>query len=141
MHQDMISVAGGKYSWRKRIGSFMRKFKFSKKFDYIVCGLLATQHAHCHKEYYSPRTQAVSTSHVLGGDSRQRSQFAILRSISSQQRRIFSKFYDFRPAVNRQPMFPREMTRRADSACPPTNSLSEFPHLLQRTRCKKHAKT
>ena len=39
-----------KYSWRKRIGSFMRKLNFSTEILYIVCALLATQHAHCHKE-------------------------------------------------------------------------------------------
>ena len=75
---------------------FMRKFNFSTEKVYIVCALLATQHAHCHKEYYSPRGQAVSTSHVLGGDSRQRSKFAILSTISSQQRRVFSKFHGIR---------------------------------------------
>ena len=31
----------------------------------------------------------------LGGVSRQRNQFAILSSISSQERRVFSKFHDF----------------------------------------------
>ena len=85
----------GKYAWRKRFGSCMRNFNFSTEIVYIVCGLLATQHARRHKEHYPPRGQAVPTNHV-------------------------------RPAVNRQPMFPREMTRRADSACPPTNSHSEF---------------
>ena len=73
----------------------MRKFNFSIEKVHIICALLATQHAHCHKEYYSPRGQAVSTSHVLGGDSRQRSQFAILSIISSQERRVFSKFHGF----------------------------------------------
>ena len=43
----------------------MRKINFSKNFPNIVCGSIATQHAHCHKEYYSPRGQAVSTSHFL----------------------------------------------------------------------------
>ena len=47
---------------------------------------------------------------------------------------------NFRPAVNRQPMFPREMTRRADSACPPTNSHSELSRGLQRTRSKNKRK-
>ena len=73
----------------------MKNINFSIQILHIICGRLATQHARCHKEYYSPRGQAVSTSHVLGGDSRQRSQFAILSTVSSQQRRIFSKFYDF----------------------------------------------
>ena len=73
----------------------MRKFNFSTECLYTVCALLATQHAHCHKEYYSPRGQAVSTSHVLGGDSRQRSQFAMLGTISTQERRVFIKFHDF----------------------------------------------
>ena len=31
----------------------------------------------------------------MGGDSRQRSEFAILSTISSQERRVFSKFHDF----------------------------------------------
>ena len=52
-----------KYSWRKRIGSFMRNPRFSTAKVHIVYGRLATQHARCHKEYYSPRGQAVSTSH------------------------------------------------------------------------------
>ena len=73
----------------------MRNLNFSVEILHIICASLATQHAHCHKEYYSPRGQAVSTSHVLGGDSRQRSQFAILSTISSQERRVFSKFHDF----------------------------------------------
>ena len=73
----------------------MRKLNFSTEKVYIVCALLATQHARCHKKYYSPRGQAVSTNHVLGGDSRQRSQFAILSTISSQERLVFSKFHDF----------------------------------------------
>ena len=53
---------------------------------------------------------------------------------TSPSSKTFLKY--FRPAVNRQPMFPREMTRRADTACPPKNSLSEFLRLLQRTRSK-----
>ena len=48
----------------------------------------------------------------------------------------FSFKKNWKPAVNRQPMFPLEMTRRADSACPPTNSLIGFVRLLQRTRSK-----
>ena len=48
--------------------------------------------------------------------------------------------WNFRPAVNRQPMFPREITRRADSACPPKNSRSEISRLLQRTRSKNNGK-
>ena len=43
----------------------MRNHRFSTEILYIVCGRLATQHARCHKEYYSPRGQAVSTSHFL----------------------------------------------------------------------------
>ena len=31
----------------------------------------------------------------MGGDSRQRSEFAILSTISNQERRVFSKFHDF----------------------------------------------
>ena len=42
----------------------MRNLRFSKKIPYIVCGRLVTQHARCHKEYYSPRGQAVSTRHI-----------------------------------------------------------------------------
>ena len=37
-----------KYSWRKRIGSFMRNLHFSTEKVHIVCTSLATQHAHCH---------------------------------------------------------------------------------------------
>ena len=97
LHTPRYDISGSwkKYSWRKRSSSFIRKFNVSTEILYIVCGLLATQHARCHKEYYSPRGQAVSTSHVLGGDSRQRNQFAILSTISSQERRVFSKFHDF----------------------------------------------
>ena len=95
MHQDMISVAGGKILLAKTNWFFHPKNQLFQNLNYIVCALLATQHARCHKEYYSPRGQAVSTSHVFGGDSRQRSQFAILSTISSQERRVFSKFHDF----------------------------------------------
>ena len=48
--------------------------------------------------------------------------------------------FNSKPAVNRQPMFPREMTRRADFACPPANSLNEFQRILQRTRSKNKRK-
>ena len=41
----------------------MRNFNFSAEILYIVYGLLATQHARCHKEYYSPRGQAVSMNY------------------------------------------------------------------------------
>ena len=63
MRQDTISVAPGKYSRRKRPSAFRQKFNCSIKLLHICPGLLATQHAQCHKEYYSPRGQAVSTSH------------------------------------------------------------------------------
>ena len=33
----------------------MRKFDFSAEILHICPTLTATQHAHCHKEYYSPR--------------------------------------------------------------------------------------
>ena len=85
MHQDMISVAAGKYSWQKRSGSFIRKINFSKNFDYTVCGLLATEHARCHKEYYSPRGQAVSTSHFpckRSANFASASDFAILEALN-----------------------------------------------------------
>ena len=52
-----------KYSWRKRLGSFIWNLQFSFEFHHIVCTSIATQHARCQKEYYSPRGQAVSTSH------------------------------------------------------------------------------
>ena len=42
----------------------MRNHRHSKNFAHIIYGRLATQHARCHKEYYSPRGQAVSTSHL-----------------------------------------------------------------------------
>ena len=90
----------------------MRQFNFSKKIAHIVCGVLATQHARCHKEHYSPRGQAVSTSHVLGGDSRQRNQFAILSTISSQERRVFSKFHDFYLVDQPKMMFFTRCTNR-----------------------------
>ena len=48
--------------------------------------------------------------------------------------------FNFRPAVNRQPMFPRDMTRRANSACPPTKPHNEFLRLFQRTRSKNKRK-
>ena len=50
MRQIMTSMASGKYSWRKRIGSFMRNRRFSTEILHIVHGRLATQHARCHKE-------------------------------------------------------------------------------------------
>ena len=81
----------------------MREINFSENFHYIFGGLLATQHDRCHNCDYSPRGQTVSTSHL-----------------------DFPCQDHFRPAVNRQPIFPREMTRRSDSDCPPTISQSEF---------------
>ena len=54
-----------KYNQRKRLGSSMRKFNFSTKMYHIVCASIGTQHARGDKEYYSPRGQAVSTSHML----------------------------------------------------------------------------
>ena len=41
----------------------MWNLRFSIQILYIVCTSVATQHARCHKEYYSSRGQAVSTSH------------------------------------------------------------------------------
>ena len=131
----------------------MRKINFSKNFHYIVYGLLSTQHARCHKAYYSPRGRAVSTSHVTFVSSftleptspwprnitlRETPALRVIYTLLTPylQRNMPAATKNFRPAVNRQPMFPREMTRRADSACPPTNSLSEFPRLLQLTRFK-----
>ena len=77
-------------------------------------------------KYYSPRDTS-SASHIHRG-------CAALDFV------LAKRFFDFRPAVNRQPMFPREMTRRADAACPPTDSHSEFSRLLQRTRSKNKRK-
>ena len=57
----------------------------------------------------------------------------------NERAKILSEL-NFRPAVNRQPMFPREMTRRADSACLPMDSYSAFSRLLQRTRPKNNQK-
>ena len=66
LHAPRYDISG---SWKNTPGEndpvFMRKFNFSKNAAHIVCGLLATQHARCHKEYYSPRGQAVSTSQML----------------------------------------------------------------------------
>ena len=53
-----------KYFRAKRIGAFMRKSDFSTEKVHIVPTLTATQFAHCPIEYYSPRGQAVSTSHL-----------------------------------------------------------------------------
>ena len=41
----------------------MKNLNCSFQQVHIVCAAVATQHARCHKEYYSPRGQAVSTSH------------------------------------------------------------------------------
>ena len=60
-----------KYSWRKRIGSSMRNLHFSIQILHIVCASIATQHARCHKEYYSPRGQTVSTNHFSHPAQRQ----------------------------------------------------------------------
>ena len=44
IHQRQLE----KYSWRKRIGHFMRNLHFSTEILHIVCTSLATQHAQCH---------------------------------------------------------------------------------------------
>ena len=59
----MPNVELEKYTELERIGDFFETHKFSTEILHIVCGPLATRHARCHKEYYSPRGQAVSTSH------------------------------------------------------------------------------
>ena len=41
----------------------MKNHRFPVQILYIDCTSVATQHARCHKEYYPPRGQAVSTSH------------------------------------------------------------------------------
>ena len=64
IHKNVISVTAKKYSWRKRSGSFVIKFNLSFGFCDICPALPATQHALRHKEYYSPRGRAVSTSHI-----------------------------------------------------------------------------
>ena len=65
-------------------------------------GLLATQHARCHKEYYSPRGQAVSTSHVRlsivrvrAPILREQSDFVFLEVNSGQEMRLFDEFSIF----------------------------------------------
>ena len=65
MRKVMTSMAGGKILSVKRPGSFMRNLRFCVQILYIVCTSIATQHACCHKEYYSPRGRAVSTSHIV----------------------------------------------------------------------------
>ena len=47
------------------------KSTFPKKNAYICPTPIATQHARCHKEHYSPRGQAVSTSHLSMDGSEQ----------------------------------------------------------------------
>ena len=65
LHAQSYDISG---SWKNTPGQnelvfLHEKSFFSEKKVYIVCGSIATQHARCHKEYYSPRGQAVSTSH------------------------------------------------------------------------------
>ena len=64
MRQTITSMTAGKILLAKTNRFFHKKFSRFIPKVYIVCALLATQYAHCHKEYYSPRGQAVSTSHV-----------------------------------------------------------------------------
>ena len=56
----------------------MRNLHFSTRFCHIVCAALAAQHARCHKEYYPPRRQAVSTSHFR---SRAQHPFCVSKAI------------------------------------------------------------
>ena len=62
-------------------------------FLYIVRTSLATQHARCHKEYYSPRGRTVSTSHIwsltCGGRFASAKRFCLFWSPSSQEKSIF----------------------------------------------------
>ena len=61
----------------------------SRQATFQICPL-------CHSITLRAQRKSVSTSHFwisVGGDSRQRNEFAILSTISSQERRVFSKFH------------------------------------------------
>ena len=106
MRKAITSVAGAKILLAKTNWSFQRNLHFSENFPHIVYASLATQHARCHKEYYSPRGQAVSTSHItLQEDKpslrvtseylrsapflRKQSDFAILRVLNPSEFALF----------------------------------------------------
>ena len=95
MHQTMISVAAGKILLAKTIKFFHPKIQLFQNFPTHMSG--STCHSTCplsQRVLLSKRTSRLYES-CLGGDSRQRSQFAILSTISSQERLVFSKFHDF----------------------------------------------
>ena len=64
MRKVMTSVASGKILLAKTMSEFMKKLWFSISFCQINCASISAQHVRCHKEYYSPRGRAVSTSHI-----------------------------------------------------------------------------
>ena len=69
---------------------------------HIVCASLATQHARCHKEYYSPRGKPslrVTSGVSCGGDSRQRSEFVNFDALARRRSRFFVKFRHLRLAT------------------------------------------
>ena len=94
-----ISVSGPSlvqnHHWRKENYSsrYLLYESFSVRKVYIVCAAIATQHARCHKEYYSPRGRTVSTSHIwsltCGGRFASAKRFCIFWSPSSQEKSIF----------------------------------------------------
>ena len=79
--------------------SIQRIFKFSKNSAHIVHGRRPFKFARCAIvllfELNGNPSLRVTSEFLWGGDSRQRSEFAILSTISSQERRVFSKFHDF----------------------------------------------
>ena len=66
LHAQSYDING---SWKNTPGenelvTLPKKINFSLQILHIVCASVATQHARCHKEYYSPRGRAVSTIHL-----------------------------------------------------------------------------
>ena len=73
----------------------MKNHRFSFEKVHIIDALLATQHARCHKEYYSPRGQAVSTSHFGAREQCQflckQSDFAFLEVLNPSEIDVFDE--------------------------------------------------
>ena len=76
----------------------MRDFNVSRRKVHICPTLAATQFPHCHVEYYSPRGQAISTSHLLDcwAICVSKRDLPILASIRASRRDVSMNFRHFR---------------------------------------------
>ena len=92
-HTKLWHLWGGeKYDQRFYIETIHWEFKVSLQKAHTVPTPTVTQHAHLHIEYYSPRWQAVSTSHFR--DLAQR-KFSVSKAIFHLWMLIFVRWHHF----------------------------------------------